>query len=86
MNTQTQEKIGKLVKGMNDLCEGKELYIIMCACTDLLTDILIEMDEVAGDGHDAKDCPYILFSRMLNGMIAFKQGMREGADDETRIH
>ena len=40
----THEKIEKLVGSMNELCEGKELYIIMCACTDLLTDILMEME------------------------------------------
>lgn len=82
----THEKIEKLVGSMNDLCEGKELYIIMCACTDLLTDILMEMEEVAGEDHGSDDCPFVIFSKLINSMLAFKQGMREGADDDTTIH
>ena len=82
----TREKIEKLVGSMNELCEGKELYIIMCACTDLLTDILMEMEEEAGENHGSDDCPFVMFSKIINSMLAFKQGMREGPDNETRIH
>lgn len=82
----THEKIEKLVGSMNDLCEGKELYVIMCACTDLLTDILMEMEEVAGEEHGSDDCPFVIFSKLINSMLAFKQGMREGPDNETRLH
>ena len=82
----TIDKILELADKISDTCEGANQYIMMCGLIEVATTLLIEMDEDAGEGHSKDDCPFVMFTNIMNRVLNSKLEMQElEGMDENKV-
>ena len=79
------DRIYDLAEQMTEPCVDKDLYTVLCACIELLTETILEMEDAMDDDADLEQ-PGIVFARIFNNvmsakreMITFEEEERDGA-------